>query len=135
MSYNLFLDDERIPHDVKWIELPLVEWTIARSYTDFTRIVSSLGLPRRVSFDHDLADQHYPWTPENQEAYKNAKDPLVIPYDKYKEKTGYECAKWLVAYCIERGYTFPEYFVHTMNPIGKENIIQYIESYRKHGEV
>lgn len=124
--YNLFLDDERNPKDVNWIDLPLVEWTVAKSYNDFVRIVSSLGLPRRVTFDHDLADEHYQeyhW----MHSEKNLKKG-TFQYDKMKEKTGYECAKWLVEYCRERGYAFPEYYVHTLNPIGKENIIQFIES-------
>lgn len=120
---NIFLDDTRSPRNVTWVDLPLVEWTIVRNYDDFVRIISSLGPPKRVSLDHDLHPAHYPFAPENQEAYKNG-----IPYDKYKEKTGYHCAKWLVAYCIDRGFPFPEYYVHSMNPIGRENIIKYIES-------
>jgi len=131
MSYNIFLDDCRKPIDVTWIELPLVEWTVIRNYEQFTRHISAFGVPKRVTFDHDLADEHYPFTAENQEAYKNSKDPLIIPYKKYKEKTGYECAKWLIAYCQDRGVAFPEYYVHTMNPIGKQNIVSLIESYKK----
>jgi hypothetical protein len=131
MSYNLFLDDYRKPIDVTWLELPMVEWIIVKNYDQFVQTICSLGMPKRITFDHDLADEHYPWTPENQEAYKNTKDPLIIPYNKYKEKTGYECVKWLVNYCMERGHSFPEYYVHTMNPIGKQNIISYIESFKK----
>ena len=131
MKYNIFLDDERHPKNVNWVELPLVEWTIIRNYEQFTRHISTFGIPARVTFDHDLADEHYPWTPENQEAYKNSNTSLVIPYERYKEKTGYECARWLISYCMDRGETFPEYYVHTMNPIGKKNIISLIESYKK----
>jgi hypothetical protein len=42
------------------------------------------------------------------------------------EKTGYDCAKWLVEYCVEHGLKFPEYVVHSMNPVGKENILSYV---------
>ena len=126
---NIFLDDCRKPTDVTWVELPLVEWTIAKNYDDFIRIISSLGMPKRVAFDHDLADEHYQeyqWAHSDQNLKKGK-----FQYDKMKEKTGFHCAKWLVNYCIERGLPFPEYYVHTMNPIGKENIISYIEGYKK----
>ena len=43
MSYNLFLDDMRYPKDVKWIELPLVEWTIVRNYKEFGSFVEELS--------------------------------------------------------------------------------------------
>jgi hypothetical protein len=127
--YNLFLDDCRNVKDVKWIELPLVEWTIAKNYDDFTRIISSLGIPQRVSFDNDLADEHY-------QEYHRAIHAKSVPFGKFnydgmKEKTGYECAKWLVHYCQERGIVFPEYYVHTQNTIAKEDIISLIESYKK----
>ncbi len=54
-----------------------------------------------------------------------------IPYDKYTEKTGYDCAKWLVEYCMNKGVKHPPYMVHSMNPVGKQNIISYVESYNK----
>lgn len=129
MSYNLFLDDERQPKNVNWAYMPLVEWTIAKSYDDFVRIVSSLGLPARVSFDHDLDEEHYReyhWAHSEMNLKKG-----IFQYDKMKVKTGYHCVQWLVKYCQERGQSFPEYYVHTMNPIGKVNIIKYIEDYQK----
>jgi hypothetical protein len=52
-------------------------------------------------------------------------------YDKMKEKTGFDCAKWLVNYCLERNLDLPEYFIHTMNPIGAENIKSLFENYKK----
>lgn len=127
-SYNLFLDDERFPKDVKWIELPLVEWIIGRSYNDFVDIIHRLGVPARVSFDHDLADEHY-------KEYLAAHDPLIIDrrirYETFKEKTGYECAKWLANYCVDKQVPLPVYYVHTMNDLGKLNIISVMESARK----
>ena len=127
--YNLFLDDCREPQDVTWVALPLVNWTIARSYADFTRIICTLGMPLRLTFDHDLADEHYreyQWAHSEQNFYKGK-----FNYDKLKEKTGYHCAQWLVEYCMNKGLTIPEYYVHTMNPIGKQNIISVLESYKK----
>lgn len=43
--------------------------------------------------------------------------------------TGYDCCKWLVDYCIDRNLPHPRYTVHSMNPIGKENIEKLIENY------
>ena len=57
--YHLFLDDNRHPKDVTWIELPLVEWTVVRSYKEFVKTVEEFGIPATVSFDHDLGDEHY----------------------------------------------------------------------------
>lgn len=122
MYYNLFLDDERRPKDVNWVDLPPVQWIIARSYADFVRLISSQGLPENISFDHDLADAHY-------------KDVIsgkgVINYDTYTEKTGYHCAQWLVEYCMDKKLPLPTCYIHTMNPIGKENIQSLLDSYRK----
>jgi hypothetical protein len=129
-QYNLFLDDERKPSQVNWIDLPLVEWTIVRNYDDFVRVISSMGMPQRISFDHDLSNEHYQeymWAHDK----RNASSRGVFRYDKFKEKTGLDCAKWLVRYCQERGEVVPEYFVHSMNYMGKENIISYLESYKR----
>jgi len=56
---NIFLDDERCPKDVKWIELPLVKGTIVRSYDEFIKKIKEYGSPKRISFDHDLSDDAY----------------------------------------------------------------------------
>ena len=120
MYYNLFLDDERFPKDVKWVNLPLVEWVIVRNYDDFVRIIKQMGVPTNVSFDHDLAEKHYA-----------ACNGRTIEYDKFEEKTGYHCAKWLAHFCVDNKVPLPVYFCHTMNPIGRQNIISVIESARK----
>jgi len=121
-SYNLFLDDERKPSDVKWIALPSVKWDIVRNYKDFVNIIEKLGLPSIVSFDHDLADEHYSYVIGNVDS----------PKQDFKEKTGMDCVKWLVNYCMVNDLDFPEYYIHSMNPIGKDNIESYIKQYIKH---
>lgn len=127
--YNLFLDDNRKVTDVKWVELPLVHWHIAKNYAQFVQTITQKGLPMRISFDHDLADEHYQeysWAHNK----KNANNG-TFRYDKMKEKTGYDCAKWLVEYCMARELDLPIYYVHTMNPIGAANIKSLFESYKK----
>ena len=126
MQYNLFLDDERFPKSVTWEPLPLVEWVIVRNYHEFVKKIKEDGLPLRISFDHDLSydDQMAGITNEGGNNW-------VIDYSKLKERSGYECASWLTQYCHDRNLEFPEYFVHTMNPVGKCNIHGIINSYKR----
>lgn len=129
MKYYLFLDDERIPQMVTWVEIPLVEWVIVRNYNQFIDIIQKNGMPEAISFDHDLADEHYM-------EYTAAHDPKSpskgnIRYDKLKEKTGYDCAKWLAHYCIDKNIPVPVYYVHTMNPIGGDNIRSILENAKR----
>jgi hypothetical protein len=128
-QYHLFLDDERFPKDVVWVELPLVAWVIVRNYKQFVDTINRDGLPLSISFDHDLADEHY-------QEYHASRDPKLINggnfrYDKVKEKTGYHCAQWLAQYCVDKNLPIPVYYLHTMNPIGKENMRSVLETARK----
>ena len=119
------LDDIRSMDDVrKYTKLPNVpneEWTIVRSYSEFVEVINKFELPKFVTYDHDLSDCHYGHGLSGDD----------IPYDKYTEKTGYDCVKTLVEYCMKMGVKHPPYQVHSMNPVGKNNIISYVESYNK----
>lgn len=116
MIYFLFLDDERQPRAVTWVNLPPYPWTIVRSYGEFVGIVENRGLPQFVTFDHDLAEGHY------ADAAEVNKIGGKIDYDKLQEKTGYHAAKWLAEYCRSRGLDFPAFEVHSLNPVGAKNI-------------
>ena len=118
---NLFLDDQRKPSQVTWIDLPPVEWSIVRSYDAFVKEVRLCGLPIYVSFDHDLADEHY------KEYFQTSG---VFRYSQMREKTGFDCAKWLANYCATNRLPFPIHFVHSLNPIGRDNISSYIENFK-----
>lgn len=125
MRYNLFLDDVRSPAQaMRYMEgfahiYRDNEWEIARNYDEFVKLIDEHGLPQIVSFDHDLAEIHY--------------DPRTWKEGfKYDEKTGYDCAKYLVEYCLQGNYKLPEWYVHSMNPVGKQNIAQLLENYEKH---
>ena len=113
-NYNLFLDDIRMPNKVSWINLPLVDWVIVRNFDQFTAYIKLHGLPLRVSFDHDLADEHY------------AGDSV-----QSVNPTGYDCVKWMVQYCIDHEKPFPEYYLHTLNDNGLMNMLSYIRSFEK----
>jgi hypothetical protein len=130
-NYYLFLDDERIPSRVSWVSLPKgVDWVIVRNYEQFVDFIDSNGLPVFVTYDHDLADQHYSMTIEEvkQSSYED-----VI--NSYSEKTGYDCAKWLVQHCLKNDIKHPSYSVHSLNPIGKQNIESLINSYNRNFKI
>jgi len=118
MAYNLFLDDYRKPMSLK----TTLAWDTVKNYNEFVNIIKSRGLPDFISFDHDLADAHYTTMNGHTE----------IDYSKATEKTGFHCAQFLIDYCMEKGLTLPKYNVHSMNPVGKENILKLLESFEKH---
>ena len=121
-KYNIFLDDIRVPTDVTWANIPADQhYSLVRNYKEFVDLITLRGLPKFVCYDHDLADCHYGDGLSNDQ----------IDYNKYQEKTGYDCAKWLVNYCMQKNEKHPPYVVHSMNPIGKQNIESYINSYDK----
>lgn len=120
---KLFLDDIRIPKDAIGLVPSNLnqfywenDWIIVRNYYEFCNYMQKFGLPDFISFDHDLADEHYG----------------DFEFSDYKEKTGYECAKWLVDWCLENGLQIPDYIVHSANPIGKKNIESYLINASKH---
>jgi len=124
MSYYLFLDDIRAVADVKWCNLPAQNYVIVRNYDQFVDYITKHGLPIYITFDHDLGFEHYP------RGAQTGKE--VIEYDKYTEKTGYHCARWLVDYCITNDVKLPQWNVHSMNVVGRKNIISLFASFQRH---
>lgn len=126
MPYKLFLDDVRFPIQV-FRTTTNMEWKVVRSYDEFVKIIEEQGLPFMISFDHDLADEHY-----RQSMYDKDKHYTKYYNDgTFKEKTGYHAAQWLVTYCLDKNIDLPKWNVHSMNPIGKENITGLLTSYEK----
>ncbi|GAB0155664.1 hypothetical protein CHRYSEOSP005_09260 [Chryseobacterium sp. Alg-005] len=115
----LFLDDVRYPieafHYTKQDIFLRKDWYIVRNYEQFVSRILKKGLPEVISFDHDLADKHY-LKPDSQE---------------YTEKTGYDCAKWLIEYCLDHQAELPQFYCHSMNPVGKDNIMNLFENFKK----
>jgi hypothetical protein len=109
---KLFLDDTR--------NAPDFTWDVVRSYEQFVAHVQLHGVPDVISFDHDLGFEHYPFNEESP--------GKEIPYDTYKEKTGYHCAKWL----IENHKLPAQYIVHSLNPVGAANIHFVMQAGYKH---
>lgn len=118
--YKLFLDDLRNPVHV-YKTTSNSEWVIVRSYDEFVRAIEQRGRPMTISFDHDLAHEHYP----NRET-----EGQPIDYTQHTEKTGYACAMWLIDYCLRNKIKeLPEWYVHSANPVGRKNIEQLLHSW------
>jgi hypothetical protein len=117
MTHYIYLDDVRTPVDPKWI--------VVRSYEEFINKINELGFEniKVVSLDHDLG-------PESMNYFfEHTSKTGIVDYNKFNEKTGYDCAKWLVENWLNGKPTF-EVLVHSANPIGSTNIMGYINNYR-----
>ena len=133
---KLFLDDIRIPKDA----INLIptnfnrfywenDWDIVRNYDEFVLHIEMNGVPEFVSFDHDLGEISYE-IPAN-EILKMSDDDMLEKFGVI-EKTGLDCAKFLVEYCADENIALPDYLVHSANPAGKENIEKFLENAKKH---
>lgn len=116
---KIFLDDIRHPKDcLSYMDKRIgtlnriysEKWVIVKNYEQFVNIVSNnIDVITHVSFDHDLADEHY--------------NPDTWESTTYLEKTGYDAAKWMKQFYKDMNTDLPTMFVHSMNPIGTKNII------------
>lgn len=72
------------------------DWVIARSTSEAIGVVMSFGVPNFISFDHDLGG----------------------------EDTSMKFIHWLInfLYDAEQNLKGFDYYVHSQNPIGKDNI-------------
>jgi hypothetical protein len=119
MKIGIFLDDHRMPGEVTWLRLPkdCNHWLVVRTYDQFVGLLEDWALNQHieidyVSFDHDLGLGH------------------GIPDKDCPD--GLDCAKALVEWCMNWGKKLPDFVVHSLNPVGAENIRSYLESYRRH---
>jgi len=132
MKQKIYLDDVRIPIAEDWI--------VVRNYDEFVNKVTEIGLGEidTVSLDHDLGDSAM------DEYFTNVSPNYKLDYENIKEKTGYDCVKWLVDYFYETNPDrlemsranksktkpkFPLVVVHSANPIGSANIMGYINNF------
>lgn len=120
----LLLDDIRNPTQVYEYTKQNIflspNWETVKNYTQFINWIIKNGLPELISFDHDLADV---------KPLENS--TLIIASDWTKEKTGMDCAKWLIEYCITNNLKLPKFYCHSMNPIGKDNITSILTQFSK----
>ncbi len=142
MTYCLFLDDERNLSDVTWVNLPSKiynDWKVVRNFKEFTHCIASYGMPKFIAFDHDLADYHYGVMAKEADYHTAFVDDdmggLNLTFDYGPEKTGYDCAKWLVDYCADNRLKLPDYVVHSMNVVGRQRIEAYLDSAKRHLDI
>lgn len=132
-STFLFLDDIREPKDAfeytKQDYFIKQKWVIVRDFNQFKGYIEDNGLPFFISFDHDLADTHYT-PPHLWDDYNKSKE--WQEQQVHKEKTGYECALWLIDYCIDNDFILPNFYCHSMNPVGKDKIVSALSSFQKY---
>jgi hypothetical protein len=120
----LFLDDFREPIDVlTYTSLSeaeryiVADWDIVRCYDEFVRYIKKNGIPDVISFDHDLSEEHY-----SPLMYSTPKEYNAL-YKTFKDKTGFDAAKWLKRYIKRNNLPMPMVYCHSRNPIGKQNIL------------
>ena len=100
MTWSLFIDDERYPVDGDGHN-----WRIARTLDEVVALIEQHGMPEHISFDHDLGDD--------------------VP-------TGHDIARRLVEMDLDGLIDMPtemSFYVHSQNPIGKDNIEGLLENY------
>lgn len=116
----LWLDDERDPHGEAWddvhdkmstwidlhcpIKAERVVWV--KNYKEFVDFIAENRMPDVVCFDHDLGEQ----------------------------LTGYDAAKYLCDVCLSFNKPLPKFACHSMNTVGKQSILAYLNNFKKHVE-
>ena len=127
---KIYLDDYRVPLDPEWI--------LVKDYKEFVTKVVEIGLENIevISLDHDLDESAM------KEYFNNVQPNYTIDYSKILEKTGLDCAKWLIEYFYlnynikedrkfkkSNGIVFPTVYTHSANPIGSANIMGYVNNF------
>lgn len=113
----LYLDDVRIPTEGNW--------EVVRNYDEFIFHIKMHGLENYevISLDHDLGEGAM------VEYYTNVKPNYELNYERIPEKTGMDCARFLVTEAMGKNIQLPTIYVHSANPIGSANIMGYINNY------
>lgn len=108
MSYNLFLDDIRMPEMV-YRNPDEYNFVIVRTYEKFVAHIEANGLPEYISFDNDLG--------------LNANGEVA--------EDGYAAAKWLV-YTSGLDLRELDFYVHSANPVAAKQIEGLLTNYINH---
>lgn len=116
---KLYLDDIRTPLDK--------EWEVVRTFEEFVKHIQQVGLENYdvISLDHDLGDSAI------QEYILNGSPNYTLDYNNILEKTGMDCARFLVAESMSTSIPLPQIYVHSANPIGSANMMGYVNNYLK----
>jgi len=135
MKKLLWLDDLRNPFIADWFWLSQYapqfaygegETIWVKSYSEFVEWIGINGLPDMIAFDHDLGEDIATDKVSNGMSKRQARR------QKRETISGFECAKWLVDYCIDNEIELPQWTVQSANPVGRDNINGLLNNYRKH---
>ena len=88
------------------------DWVIVKNYQDFISLIDKVGINKIsiISFDHDLSD-------------------FEVIDDIKVEFTGKTACEYIIEKCLDSGTKFPDWYVHTDNTCGRENIVGLILNY------
>lgn len=106
MKWMLFIDDIRNPKTVG-------NWKVARTGKEAFILIEQFGFPEHISFDHDLGCDAY---------------GQLLP-------TAYDFVKELGEMILDGKLVIPENFsynIHSSNPVGRQNIDNYLINLLKH---
>lgn len=78
-----------------------ISWV--KNYDEFCSFINANGLPDIICFDHDLGE----------------------------EKSGYDCAKFVVNYCQGHNIDIPEFDIQSSNTVGKDNIRSLLNNWHR----
>lgn len=56
---------------------------------------------------------------------------ISFDHDLGEGKTGFDCAKFLVEFCLDNGVLEINFQVHSQNPVGKENIEKLLANFNR----
>lgn len=130
----IWLDDLRDPFLGNWIRdfipeyfcLGKIVWV--KSFDDFTKMIKYSGLPDKICFDHDLGED------VAIQLVAGGMEKSKARQVKKLAKSGFDCAKWLVDYCLDNSIQVPDWSIQSANPVGKENINSLLFNAKKHLE-
>lgn len=128
---SLYLDDVRHPRGNHWFD-----WIIVRDFRDFCGYITTNGMPKMISFDHDLGYSMPEYATAEEELAAESLPFVQTDQGRFRQDvilgpSGLDAAKWLVDYCLDNDIQMPHFSVHSANPAGAENILCLLNNLQK----
>jgi hypothetical protein len=121
MRIGLFVEDDDsrqirdFNHHHEYTDLT-IKWYRVRTIDRMIEFIGTKGMPNIISFDHDLEPIHYNINTN------------TIDYTEYPT-TGYSCCEFVIE-ILKRTQLPCTLLVHSMNPLGRDRILELIENYK-----
>lgn len=117
MNKVIFVDDERNPADVTWIDYNTgnAQWIVVRTFNEFKQLIDGMVSSGQItsvvgySFDHDLMDFDSTGT----------------------EFTGCTCVNYLAQVILDNDLPIPDCYFHTQNQCGRQNMQSVLTSLKR----